>query len=208
MPLHVWTAVTNANKGVVVAGALTIQERRCDFKWVFSVYQSALDTFHITHPTKDIIDGDRWMREALRAVFPSIDVALGNWHWVKAVKSHFGVAWEMCASAFYSAWHSTTSERFETKWGELKGIAPVALRDYLGRLYCERNLWVWAWVHSSFGAGIEGTHRTGVPTRASKRLSKDLLAVLPRPLVFMLLKQWRLWEEPPLKLQNGILQNE
>jgi len=120
MPLHLFTTITSSRSGIIVAGAVTIQERILDFEWVMTQHRTALTILHLPYPEQAIIDGDEWLRTAFKSVFPNCRIQLGNWHHMESFHGHFpGEQWALIRPLYYDALTAWTPQLFDVAWAKL-----------------------------------------------------------------------------------------
>ncbi|KAJ7696331.1 hypothetical protein B0H14DRAFT_2418532 [Mycena olivaceomarginata] len=79
-----------------------------------------------------------------------------------------GAAWEPFQRHFWAVYRAVSPDEFDRLWKHLTATYPAAQQYLDGELYPCRQRWAWAWISSTFTAGVRTTGRVESENRVNK----------------------------------------
>lgn len=160
MGLNVTVAIDNLGASRVVALALIRSEGGVDFDWVCTQLLKASGG---KAPGVLLVDEDRAMEVACKAVFPDTQIVNCVWHVAQNFGKQLGrhMKNKDHAAGFWRVHNVMTVQEFEEEWSKLvdEYSDNEKIKGYLERVYKRRFHWARPWTGTCFTAGAESTQR-------------------------------------------------
>ena len=161
LPFAPFTGVNHHRQSTLFGCALLADETEETFVWLFEQWLKCMSGIK---PLTIITDQDKAMCGAIHKVFPQTRHRFCSWHLgrsslqnLQSLRSLHGEE----ISIMYQKWYwSSTHEKFEMRWKEIKDKCSLDERNWLTNLYNQRRHWASLYLKDTFAAGMTSTQRS------------------------------------------------